>query len=108
MNNRISKLAAAVKNNPDDSFSKFALALELKKNGFPEKTRVLFEDIRTNDPGYVGVYYHLGKLYYENDQNKKAQQVYKEGIEIAEQAGDQHAKKELSAALIELEFELES
>ena len=105
MSSRISKLAEAVKNDPDNSFSKFALALELLKTEQIKQARFLFEHIVINDPDYVGVYYHLGKLYQEIDENKLALQTYKAGVTIAEKLRNDHAKKELMAALAELELE---
>ncbi|MBO6523223.1 MAG: hypothetical protein JJ971_05305 [Balneolaceae bacterium] len=107
MSSKIPTLAARVKENPNDSFSRFALALELLKINQVTKALVLFENIVNTDPGYVGVYYHLAKLYTEINENKKALNTYKEGIKIAEQANDQHAKSELQGALLALELELE-
>ncbi|MTI87468.1 MAG: hypothetical protein FH748_05815 [Balneolaceae bacterium] len=107
MASRVSKLASAIKENPDDSFSKFALALELLKVDEVQKARRLFENIRHNDPGYTGVYYHLAKLYVEIGENKKALKTYKEGIAIAEEQNDAHSKSELAEALLMLELDLE-
>lgn len=108
MASNIPKLAARIKENPGDSFSKFALALELLKTGDQQKALLLFENIIKTDPEYTGVYYHLAKLYTENGENKKAFDTYKKGIEVAEAARDQHAKSELQGALLNLELELES
>lgn len=108
MNSRISTLAKAVKEHPEDSFYKFTLALEMLKIEEIQKARVLFEAIRQKDPDYVGVYYHLAKLYEQTGENKKALETYKEGVEVAESQNDAHTKSELSAALLNLEFEMES
>lgn len=107
MSSRISTLAKAVKEHPEDSFYKFTLALEMLKIGERSKAKVLFEAIRNSDPKYVGVYYHLAKLYVELGENKKALDTYKEGIDEAEAQNDSHTKSELSAALLNLEIELE-
>lgn len=107
MSSRISTLARAVKEHPEDSFYKFTLALEVLKIGQKNKAKVLFEAIRDNDPGYVGVYYHLAKLYIEMGENKKAIETYKEGIAVATRQKDSHTKSELSAALLNLEIEME-
>ena len=107
MRTNISKLASRVKENPNDSFSKFALALELLKQDEADKARKLFENIVAHDPGYVGVYYHLGKLYNSTGENKLALQTYKDGIEVAERNNELHAKSELQAAILSLELELE-
>lgn len=107
MSSRISTLAKAVKEHPEDSFYKFTLALEMLKIEEPAKARILFEAIRNDDPQYVGVYYHLAKLYTELNENKKALETYKQGIKVAEGQNDQHTKSELSAALLNLEMEIE-
>lgn len=104
---KLKQLALNIKKDPTDSFSKFALALELIKVEKLAEARHLFENIEKHDPEYVGVYYHLGKLYVNFTENKKAVTTYKKGIDIAVQQQNDHAKSELEAALFELELEME-
>ena len=106
MSSRIPLLAKRLKENPNDSFSKFALALELLKTNEIAKARMLFENIVKQDPDYVGVYYHLGGLYANLDENNLAISTYKKGIEVATSLNDQHSKTELMGALATLELEL--
>lgn len=101
----IRSLAKRLRRNPNDSFSKFALALELLKIGKRKSAIILFEDIVDNDPNYTGVYYHLGEQYILDGENKKALNIYKSGIKIASSLNDEHAKTELSTALLTLELE---
>lgn len=104
-NSKIKQLAREIKNNPGDSFSKFALALEFRKEGEYKKTRILFEDILSTDPDYVGVYYHLGKLYETLDRSEDAAKLYKKGIKIAEKQNESRTKSELQEALNMLKME---
>lgn len=104
---KIKQLARQIKNNPGDSFSKFALALEFRKEGEFKKARILFEDILTSDPEYVGVYYHLGKLYESLDRVDDARQLYKKGIEIADKQNESRTEKELKEALQLLTMQME-
>lgn len=104
MNQKVQKLARRLKKNPDDSFTKFALALEMRKLDELEKARRLFESIRENQPQYVGVYYHLAKLYEDLDEPERAKTIYKEGITITQEQRDQHAQSELQTALMNLEI----
>lgn len=104
---KIKQLARQIKHNPGDSFSKFALALEFRKQGEFKKARILFEDILSNDPEYVGVYYHLGKLYEALDRLDDAQSLYKKGIKIAREQDEKRTEKELREALEQLETEME-
>lgn len=106
-NEIIRKLATYIKKNPDDSFSKFALALEFQKEGMYKRSRMFFENILENDPEYVGVYYHLGKLYELLDQPADAKKMYKQGIEVADKQQEERTKSELKEALAQLEIELE-
>lgn len=104
---KIKQLARQIKNNPGDSFSKFALALEFRKEGEFKKARILFEDILSSDPDYVGVYYHLGKLYEALDQLNDAKELYQKGIKVAERQNETRTKSELKEALTQLKLEME-
>ena len=103
---KIRKLAQFIRSNPDDSFSKFALALELLKRDELDKSLMLFENIRENEPGYDGVYYHLGKLYERKGRPQKAADIYKEGIQIAANNENKRNVSELKEALAEVEIDL--
>lgn len=107
MSSRIQILAKAIKEHPGDSFYKFTLALEMLKIGEQRKAKVLFENIVDNDPEYVGVYYHLGKLYVDLQENEMALKTYIKGIEIADQKNDSHARSELMSAKLDLEIEMD-
>lgn len=100
-------LALNIQKDPDDLFSKFALALELLKINEVQKAQLLFETIIKQDSGYVGVYYHLGKLYQSKEQYDKALQTFRTGVQIADNKQDQHAKSELLEAIQQLRFELD-
>lgn len=104
---QIKQLARQIRENPGDSFSKFALALEFRKQGELKKARILFEDILSNDPDYVGIYYHLGKLYQTIDRPEDARKLFLDGIEVAEQQNETRTKSELQEALTQLEIEME-
>jgi len=107
MSSNIATLAKRLKEHPDDSFIKFALALELIKVGKLNQAVILFESIVKDDPDYIGVYYHLGEQYALQGENKKALETYKAGIEAAGKLNDTHAESELSTALLTLEMELD-
>jgi len=101
---KLKKLASYLKKHPDDSFTKFALALECQKKDQYDKALVLFKSIVKNDPDYVGVYYHLGKLLENLGNNTEAQKTYNNGINVADRLNDFHSKSELQSALMNLEL----
>lgn len=107
-NATIKTLARNIKANPDDSFSKFALALEFIKQENLQRAKLLFENIYHNDPEYVGVYYHLGKLYERMELYNEAQSVYNEGIEVAAKQKERRTKQEIQEALTQLEAEIDA
>lgn len=104
--NKIKQLAGYLKKNPDDTFSKFALALELIKQNDVFKARVLFESVLESDPDYIGVYYHLGKLYELIGQPDRAFEIYQIGISKTADSEYQRTRRELEEALEQLNEEL--
>ncbi|HKL14717.1 MAG TPA: tetratricopeptide repeat protein [Balneolaceae bacterium] len=104
---KISQLAKNVQQDPSDTFSKFALALELLKEDQVEKAQLLFEAILKQDPDYLGVYYHLGKLYQRREMYNLAEEMFTKGIQVANKKSESRTKSELSEALLQLQFEIE-
>jgi hypothetical protein len=62
--------------------------------------------ISSNDPGYVGMYYHLGKLYEKMGEPELALEAYTAGINVAKKIPDFHALSELNNAKLNLEMEM--
>lgn len=88
----------------NDGFTRFALAMEYWKAGMLDEAFATFRDLLKRDPGYVGAYYHLGKLLTEMGSAEKARFVYEKGIECAVEQNDNHAASELRQALVELDW----
>lgn len=101
--NRIEKLQEYLLASPQDSFLQHALALEFIKIDRDADAKILFLEILQQYPGYVGSYYHLGKLLERMEDTVQAIQVYTNGMNEAKKAGDKHAYNELQGALEELE-----
>ena len=99
---RIEKIKEFLKNTPNDSFLQHALALEYIKLGNDLTAREIFESILARDPGYIGSYYHLGKLLERMGELNLAISWYEKGMEAARKAGDSHALNELRAAYEEV------
>ena len=101
---RIDRIREMLTENPTDSFLQHALALEYIKSGDDEQASSIFEELLNREPGYVGSYYHLAKLLERLGETDKAIVVYKQGMEEAMKAGDNHAFGELRGAYEELTF----
>ena len=101
---RMEKIIEFLKASPSDNFLQHALALEYNKRGEEDKAKILFEEILTRDPGYIGSYYHLAKLLEHIGDTEGAIKWYEKGMEAAKKAGDNHALGELKSAYEELTF----
>ena len=99
---RITRLKEFLAGNPADSFLQHALALEYIKAGDEAAARSLFEEILAREPGYIGSYYHLGKLLERSGDTVLAIEWYTWGMQQATIAGDRHALNELRGAYEEL------
>lgn len=106
MSERLKILQSMLENDPNDSFLHYALAKEMESLGEYENALQHFTFIKTHDPGYVGMYYHLGKLYEKMHHFDLALLSYSEGISIAKKIPDFHALSELNTAKLNLEMEL--
>lgn len=84
---------------PSDSFSRYALALELDKEGRQDDALKELQLVLDRDPDYVAVYYQLGRLLALAGRSEEAREVYRRGIAIATTARDQRTTEELRNAL---------
>ena len=103
---RIAQLLKFLEANANDSFVRFALALEYIKVGDEQRGLEYFLDIRKDDPDYTGTYYHLGKLYERLHKKKEAEEVYREGLKRTI-GKDGKSYQEIQEALNQLLYEEE-
>lgn len=103
MSPRLQQLMTLWQASPTDAFLLFAIAKEHEKAGDDTEALVWYERLRQTDPAYVGLYYHLGRLYERAGRTQEAIETYCAGMRAARQAGDQHAWAELNAARMEID-----
>lgn len=99
MSSRIELLKQFLEEDANDSFSRYALALEYAKLGRLEDARAELETVRDKDPNYLAAYYQLGQLYIKLSQPHEAEKTFRGGITVARKQGDSHTQSELEAAL---------
>lgn len=87
---------------PEEAFLYFAVAKEYEKLKALDKAHDYYQQLIQLDPDYVGAYYHLGKLYEQQQQPEQAIQTYEQGMQVARKVGDQHALGELAGAKLNL------
>jgi len=104
---RLNQLLTMLSESPGDPFLLFALAKEYEKQNQKEEARAHYQRLLKNHPDYVGIYYHLGKLYEQLGEREMADTTYRQGMDIARDQGDHHALSELTGAHGQLQDFLE-
>lgn len=94
---RLEQLLVFLKEEPNEPFNIYAIALEYSKTD-PPKALKYFEQLLQEHPNYVATYYHVGKLYEELAMDTQAEEAYKQGIEVATRQDEQLALRELKNA----------
>ena len=70
---------------PDDAFTRFAIASEYLKRGNNSEALTFFEKLIQDHPKYVGTYYHAARLYASFGDREKATNIFEKGIRIAQE-----------------------
>ena len=99
MKTRREMLEEFVASDPDDSFSRYALALELEKEERAVEAVAQLQEVIARDPNYVAAYYHLGRVLGRMGQLEDARAIYRRGLDTAAAAGDQKTRSEIQEAL---------
>lgn len=103
-NARIDQIKTFLNETPNDPFLQYALATEYVAILQDDKALTIYLWLVENHPDYFATYYHLGKLYERQEQDEKAEDTYKIGMEVTEKLGNKHAHGELRGAFEELTF----
>ncbi len=100
---RLLQIEEMLKNESNDSFLNYALALEYAKENNVVKAIELIEALLARDENYLGAYYQLGKYYEAMENPKQAINTYNKGVSIAQKQKNNKALGELNEALWMLE-----
>jgi tetratricopeptide (TPR) repeat protein len=100
---RLDKLFSFLEAQPNDAFLLFAIAKEYESAGDDTNALDYYQKLQTTTPQYVGLYYHLGKLFERKGEPQNALSTYKIGIEVAQKERDFHALSELKGAKMNLD-----
>ncbi|AWL09279.1 tetratricopeptide repeat protein [Aquirufa nivalisilvae] len=92
-----------IKEEPENPFNYYLMALELKKEGDMSGSITVFDQLMKQFPMYIPTYYSFADLLIELEQDDKAKLVVKKGIEVAEIGSASKALHELRQ-LWELNF----
>lgn len=96
---RLEILKSIVALNPNDSFSRYGLAMEHRNAGDLEAAVREFRSLIAADPDYTAAYYHAGQALERLGKMEEARATYQAGIEVTMRKGDLHTRSEIQAAL---------
>lgn len=96
---RLEVLKNMVAQNPNDSFSRYGLAMEYGNQGQLEKAIDEYRGLLAINPQYAAAYYHGGRALEKLGRTDEARQMFADGIEVTRKLGDMHTLGELQAAM---------
>jgi tetratricopeptide (TPR) repeat protein len=102
-NRRLELLEDLVRSGRADSFARYGLAMEYRREGRIEDALGAFEALRKADPAYVPPYLMAGQMLSDAGRAAEARRWLEQGLEQARAKGDTHAASELEQALAAIE-----
>ena len=100
---RLEQLREMLADDPDDPFTRYALAMELRGLGRAEEAAGELQRVLDEAPEYLPTYHQLARLLHETGHGERAREVARQGMELAGKQGQAHAQAELEDLLRELE-----
>jgi tetratricopeptide (TPR) repeat protein len=91
-----------VEDHPEQAFPRYGLAMEYAKRGELVAADAQFAELRRRHPEYLATYFHHGMLLLRLERREEARRTWEDGIRLAAEKGDEHAKSELEAVLADL------
>ena len=99
---RREKIEALLRDEPDDVFLRYSLALEMEAAGEWEAGLEILEALARGVPPYVPAFQMAAKHMVARDLVDDARRVLREGIEEARRQGNAHAAGEMADLLMTL------
>lgn len=99
---RVEMLEETLTSSPDNTFVRYALALELAGAGKPEVAWEHFSYLLSRHAGYAPTYYQAGRFLASQGRFDEAREVLTKGLDVTRSQGNLHALSELERALGDL------
>lgn len=103
---RVRLLKEYIKEEPDNPFNKYALAMEYY-NANPDESLVLLRKLLSDHPTYLATYFKAAHLLWEAEVWDESDKVFQKGIALAKEQNDTKALLELESAYLNFEFDKE-
>ena len=97
--NRLEILEQMIREDPNNTFARYGLAMEHAKSGQYHEALTEFRTLLQGDENYAAAYFHAGQAYEKLGEVEEARAIYEKGIEVTTRKGDTHTRSEIEAAL---------
>ncbi len=88
---------------PGDPFLRYAVALELAREGNAQEAVTALSALITDRPEYVPAYFQAGQILTAEGDTARAAELLRSGIAAARAQSDSHAAEEMSLLLAQIE-----
>lgn len=102
VSNRRQKIEAMLAQDPADQFLRYALAMELDKEGSSDRSIELFRGLMQDPSPHVPSFLMAAQQLTRLDRIDEARAVLRTGVEEARRQGNSHAASEMSELLMSL------
>lgn len=99
---RRQKLEEFLAQNPNDSFTRYGIALECLREGDFAGAEAHFKSLLEANPDYVPGYQMYAQTLAQQDRAEEAKALLNKGIAAANRQGNQHARSEMEGLLAQL------
>ena len=99
---RLEQIKSMLRDEPDDVFLNFSLAMELVSAGRKEEALAAFDRVLELDGTYHVAHLRKGLLLIDLGHHEEAREVLAAGARVAGDAGDSHARDEMAGVLATL------
>ncbi len=99
---RREKLESLLAESPQDVFLRYALAMELDKEGNHADSLARLEELQRDKPPYVPAFFMAAQQLVQLGRALEARTILRDGIEEARRQGNAHAAGEMSELLASL------
>jgi tetratricopeptide (TPR) repeat protein len=96
---RIDVLRELLAQMPDDAFTRYALAMELRRAGQPGEAMEEFRALIETCPDYTASYLMAAQLAMDLGLRDEALRIYRQGVSACARAGEEHARQKCEEAL---------
>jgi hypothetical protein len=99
---RREKIEVMLADDPDDTFLRYSLAMELDKEGNHDSSLARFAELTRDDPPYVPAFFMAGQQLVRLGRINEARTILRNGIAAARVQNDSHAAGEMTEFLASL------